>query len=211
MPQHVRRYRLASAPWMCLGHTPAGRGAMSEAKAPAGRTRAIAVCGPGQVDDPTLGEAAVRVGMDIVRGGCALICGGLGGVMDHAARGARQARADREWPPVVGIVPGDSFEEANRYCDLVIPSGMGIARNVLLMRAADAVIAMGGGAGTLSELALAWQLHKPIIALRMGAGWAEQLAGQRIDDRCRDAIVGVDRAEDAVTAALTAIETRADR
>lgn len=184
---------------------------MSETTAPAGRTRAIAVCGPGLIDDPTLARAAAQVGMDVVRCGCALICGGLGGVMDHAARGARQARGDREWPPVVGILPGESFEEANHYCDLVIPSGMGIARNVLVVRAADAVIAMGGKAGTLSELALAWQLQKPIVALRMGAGWAERLAGQCIDDRRSDGIVGVERAEDAVAAALRAVDRRADR
>lgn len=177
---------------------------MGASDAKQGRMRAIAVCGPAIVDDALAGVAE-EIGRRIAEAGCALVCGGLGGAMEHAARGARKARLGGAGGLVVGILPGAIADEANAFCDVVIPSGMGVARNALVVGTADAVIALGGGSGTLSELALAWQLGKPIIALRQGTGWAPRLAGQRLDDRRADELLAVDTPTEAVAVALEQI------
>ena len=83
---------------------------------------------------------------------------------------------------VIGITPSYLASDANPYCDIVIPTGLQIARNVIVASAADVVVAFKGGAGTLSEIAIAWQLGKPILALG-GHGWSGELAGRSVDDR----------------------------
>ncbi len=83
---------------------------------------------------------------------------------------------------VIGVLPGLRADDANEFVDIAIPTGMNTARNVVLVNMADVVIAVGGGAGTLSEIALAWQHGKAIIALDMGEGWSAKLAGHRIDN-----------------------------
>ncbi|MBD3315917.1 MAG: TIGR00725 family protein, partial [Chitinivibrionales bacterium] len=88
------------------------------------------------------------------------VCGGLGGVMEAAAKGAKSAGGT-----VVGILPGENADDANASVDIAIPTGMGIARNVLVVRAADVVIALPGSYGTLSETAVALSLRKTVIYL----------------------------------------------
>jgi uncharacterized protein (TIGR00725 family) len=149
------------------------------------RYRCIAVCGPRDASEPQL-ALAERLGAAVAQAGCALVCGGLGGVMQAAARGAAEAAGDGAGanpPPVIGIVPDEQASSANPYCSIVVPSGMGVARNVLIVRMADAVVLCGGGSGTLSEAALAWQLNKPVIAVAHSGGWAEKLGGIKLDDR----------------------------
>lgn len=99
----------------------------------------------------------------------------------------------------VGILPGDSAAEANPYIDLALPTGMGIARNVLIVRAADILIAAGGGAGTLSEIAFAWQLRKPVLCVTRFGGWAQKLAGQSLDSRSTELLIAVESIEDILT------------
>lgn len=106
---------------------------------------------------------------------------------------------------VVGILPGAELESGNPYIDVVVPTGMGVARNVLVVRSADAVILVGGGAGTLSEAAYAWQFGKPIIALAGTGGWADQLSGKSIDDRRPGVIIEAHSPRQAVTSALKCI------
>jgi hypothetical protein len=101
--------------------------------------------------------------------------------MAAASRGAHRARGYREGD-VIGVLPGGDRAAANRWVDVAIPTGLGVARNVLVVQAADAVIAIGGRAGTLSELALAWQLGRPVVALDV-PGWSARVAGRAIDDR----------------------------
>jgi uncharacterized protein (TIGR00725 family) len=89
-----------------------------------------------------------------------LVCGGLGGVMEAACKGAKEAGAT-----TVGILPGADRSAANRFVDIAIPTGLGEARNALVVRAADAVVAIGDGYGTLSEIALALRAGKRVVGL----------------------------------------------
>jgi hypothetical protein len=110
---------------------------------------------------PDIEELAYQVGAEIARQGAVLLCGGLGGVMEAAARGAREHGGT-----TVGILPGLSAEEANPFIDLRIVTHIGHARNVVLVRSSDAVIAVSGGYGTLSEIAIALKIGIPCIGLR---------------------------------------------
>lgn len=151
------------------------------------RRPVLAVIGPGRGDGPerdvppSLLEAAREVGRLAVEAGFRVATGGLGGVMEAASEGAREATSYREGD-VVGIVKGHDHAEANDFVDIVIPTGLGLARNLVLVSTADVVVALAGGSGTLSELALAWQLGRPVVALE-GDGWAGRLAGEAIDGR----------------------------
>jgi uncharacterized protein (TIGR00725 family) len=104
---------------------------------------------------------AHRVGQLIAEAGAVLVCGGLGGVMDAASRGARDAGGI-----TVGILPGDDAGAANPGVQIPIPSGLGEARNVVIVRTADAVVGIAGGWGTLSEAALCLKNRVPLILLK---------------------------------------------
>jgi len=104
---------------------------------------------------------AFELGRGIAQRGAVLICGGLTGVMEHAARGARAAGG-----LTVGLLPGDDPNEANQYLDLSIATGLRHARNAVLVRSADGVVGLGGGLGTLSEIALALRTRRPAIGIR---------------------------------------------
>lgn len=127
---------------------------------------------------PEVVNLAEQVGALLARLGVTVVSGGLGGVMEGVSRGARQAGG-----LVVGIVPSNRLEEANRWCNVVIPTGIGHARNVLTVLAGDFVIAIGGGAGTLSEICFAWIHGRPILTLTGWGGWADRLQGAPLDAR----------------------------
>ena len=120
----------------------------------------VAVAGAG-VADRDLAGAAEAVGRRIAEAGAVLICGGLGGVMEAAAKGCAQAGG-----LTIGILPGAKSSSANRYIRIPLPTGLGEARNVLVARTADAVIAVGGRWGTLSEVAMARKVGVPVVLLR---------------------------------------------
>jgi uncharacterized protein (TIGR00725 family) len=107
----------------------------------------------------------------------------------------------------VGIVPSDDSGEANEYCDVVVATGLGKARNFLVALTGDALVVVGGGAGTLSEVAAAYQARKPIVAVRGTGGVADAWAGQRLDERKagRKVIAGKDP-RDAVREAMRALK-----
>jgi uncharacterized protein (TIGR00725 family) len=119
----------------------------------------ITVVGGGSCDAKTA-AAAERVGEEIARRGGVLVCGGLGGVMEAAARGAKQSGG-----LTVGILPGERAGDANAFIDVPIATGLGEARNVVNVRAADAVVAVAGRYGTHSEIALALGMGIPVVAL----------------------------------------------
>jgi uncharacterized protein (TIGR00725 family) len=104
---------------------------------------------------------AEAIGMALGQAGATVVSGGLGGVMAAACRGAKSAGA-----LTVGILPGDDRAAANAWVDVAIPTGLGEARNALVVRTADAIVAVGGEYGTLSEIALALRAGKPVVGLR---------------------------------------------
>jgi len=138
------------------------------------RPYVIAVIGKSAKDpeDPPSAEAlraAELVGANIAGAGAILITGGLSGVMEAASRGAKRANG-----LVIGMLPGFKKDDANRYVDVALTTGMGWMRNTLVVRAADAVIMISGGIGTLNELTIAYQ-DKPTIILEGTGGWSDRI------------------------------------
>jgi uncharacterized protein (TIGR00725 family) len=119
----------------------------------------IAIAGPGDAAPWEL-EAAEDTGAAVAEAGCGLVCGGLGGVMEAACRGARSRGG-----LTVGLLPGTDRDAANGWVVVALPTGLGEARNALVVRAADAVVAIGGGWGTLSEIALALKAGIPVVGV----------------------------------------------
>jgi uncharacterized protein (TIGR00725 family) len=150
----------------------------------------VAVVGAGSASGEEQ-RAAEEVGRGLAAAGATVVCGGLGGVMEAACRGAKAAGGT-----TVGILPGASRSEANPHVDVAIATGLGELRNGLVVRAADALIAIGGEFGTLSEIALALKAGKPVIAL---GGWELARGGEPVEATIRS----VDAA-DAVAKALAA-------
>jgi uncharacterized protein (TIGR00725 family) len=132
----------------------------AEAAPPVNRAPVIAVIGE---NDPTpeIIALAEAVGEQIALAGAVLVCGGMGGVMEAACRGAH-----RKGGVTIGILPGTRQDDANRYVTYALPTGLGHARNVIVARAAQAVIAVGGKYGTLSEIAFAKIEGTAVIGLR---------------------------------------------
>ncbi|MFP5362169.1 MAG: TIGR00725 family protein [Thermoleophilia bacterium] len=126
----------------------------------AGAAPYVAVVGAGADVSPELLAAAEAVGAGLARRGAVVVTGGLGGVMEAACRGARSAGG-----MTLGILPGDDRRAANAYVDVAVASGMGELRNGLVVRSADALVAIAGGAGTLSEIALALKAGKPVVGV----------------------------------------------
>jgi uncharacterized protein (TIGR00725 family) len=133
---------------------------------------------------------AEAVGRGLAEAGAVLICGGRGGVMEAACRGARQAGG-----LTVGVLPGFSATEANPYVTIPIVTGLGEARNVIIVRTAQAVVGVGGEFGTLSEIAFALKLGRPVVGLET---WELAKGGQP-----DQAIVRASTPEEAVRLALT--------
>ncbi len=150
----------------------------------------VAVVGPGMPDETGILDLAYAVGGALARAGAVVVCGGLGGVMEAACRGAKDAGGT-----TVGLLPGPDRSAANAYVDIAVPTGLGEARNALVVRAADAVVAVGGGWGTMSEIALAVRTGVPVIAL--GSWTVQDTAGNPVTGP----VVARD-ADDAVRLAL---------
>ncbi len=126
---------------------------------PAGAAPYVAVIGASQATPRDLADAEA-VGRLLGEAGAVLVCGGRGGVMAAASRGAAQAGGT-----VVGMLPGDGRDDANEWVTVAIPTGLGELRNGLIIRSADAVVAVGGAYGTLSEIALALQAGRTVQGL----------------------------------------------
>src|ERR1700674_1226508 len=130
-------------------------------------------------------DAAYRVGRAIAREGGTVICGGLGGVMEAASKGARDAGGLS-----VAILPSADSAQANGYCDLVVATGLGWSRDFVVAYSGDGMVVVGGGAGTLIETAAAYQASKPIVAVKGTGGVADAWAGRYIDVRRTRMILG---------------------
>ena len=120
----------------------------------------IGVVGSGTCGE-SVKELAYEVGQGIAKAGHTLVCGGLGGVMEGACQGAQAAGGT-----TIGILPGDSADQANPFLTHAIVTGIGVARNVIVVRSSRVLIAIHGGPGTLSEVAYALQLSVPVVSLK---------------------------------------------
>jgi uncharacterized protein (TIGR00725 family) len=147
----------------------------------------VAVVGGGEADLDAL-AVAEDVGRELAKRGAVVLCGGLGGVMEAACRGAKA-----EGGTTVGILPTDNRYSANDYVDVAIATGMGEARNALVVRAADVLVAIDGEFGTLSEIALALRTGTPVVGI---ATWELSIGGQEIDAilRIHDPVAAVEAA-----------------
>lgn len=138
-------------------------------------------------------KLAYEVGAEIAKSDSVLITGGLGGVMAAASHGAHDANG-----LTVGIIPQDDATMANEFCDVVIPTGMGLARDFLNALTADGIIIVGGGSGTLSEVCAAYMHKKPMVAIKNIGGSVEPYIDGFLDHRENIKIIGADTPQDAV-------------
>ena len=150
-------------------------------------------------------KIAYDVGAEIAKSNSVLITGGLGGVMTAAAHGSHDANG-----LTVGIIPQNDATMANVFCDIVIPTGMGLARDFLNALSADGVIIVGGGSGTLSETTAAYMYRKPIVAIRNIGGSIEPYIDGFLDHRENVKIIGADTPQEAVKKILELITTSYD-
>ena len=150
----------------------------------------------GAAPDSAHYEAARELGRLLVDAGLRVMTGGLGGVMEAASRGAHESPAYREGD-TIGLLPHAHARDANRWVDIALPTGLDYARNGLVAKA-DAVVAVGGGAGTLSEIAFAWMYKRLVVALEL-PGWSADLGDKRLDAKIRFA----DLPDDRIFAAAT--------
>lgn len=148
----------------------------------------VAVCGPDPAP-PDVAAHAEEIGQLLARAGAVLVCGGLGGTMEAAARGCAAQGGTS-----IGILPGASRAGANPHLSLSIPTGMGEMRNALIVRASDAIIAVAGEFGTLSEIAFALKTGVPVVGL---STWQLGKQGRTVDP-----FVRVDTPDQAVAEAL---------
>lgn len=145
-------------------------------------------------------KIAYEVGTEVAKSDSVLITGGLGGVMTAAAHGAHDANG-----LTVGIIPQNDATMANKFCDIVIPTGMGLARDFLNALSADGVIVVGGGSGTLSETTASYMYSKPIVVIKNLGGSVEQYIDGFIDHRENVKIVGANTPKEAVKKILELI------
>ncbi len=158
----------------------------------------VAVCGPNEATPDELAEAE-RLGELLAAAGATVVCGGRGGVMAAVCRGAKRAGGT-----TIGILPGTDPREANAWVDYPICTGIGEARNLAVVASGAVVIAVGGGLGTLSEIALALKLGRPVISL---GSWSLDPA---LLARTGRGIVAATTPEDAVQRALAYLRPTSD-
>ena len=151
---------------------------------------------------PELESIAYETGKEVATSNSVLITGGLGGVMKAASHGAKDSGG-----LTVGIIPQNDPTLANEFCDIVIPSGMGLSRDFLNALSADGVIVVGGGSGTLSEICAAYMHKKPIATIKNSGGMATKYADQYLDHRENIKIIGFDSPKDAVNYVLEQIKS----
>jgi uncharacterized protein (TIGR00725 family) len=143
---------------------------------------------------------AFEVGKEIARSGSILICGGLGGVMEAACRGAKENDG-----LTIGIIPQEEFSFANKFCDIVICTGIGFARDIIVATSADGIIAIGGGVGTMIELGVGYIKNKLMVVVAGSGGVSEMYGGKFLDER---KIVPLMIAKDARSAVQMVLKQR---
>jgi len=159
----------------------------------------ISVCGSDGADEHLSNyalEIAEEVGKLIAQKGCVLVCGGRGGVMKAACKGAKEGNG-----LTIGMLP-KSKEEANEFVDVSIATGMGNRRNFLIVNAGDAVIAIGGRWGTLNEISFSMIFKKPLILIKGTGGAVDKIIENQLMQNIESTYHVVDSAKDAVEKAF---------
>lgn len=151
---------------------------------------------------PRMEKAAEKIGFLLAKRGVIVVTGGKGGIMEAAARGAKRAGGT-----TVGIVKGNQRNVANSFTDVEVITGMKAdgLDELFLVLMSDALIVLGGGAGTLQEIAIAYRNKKPIIVLDGMNGWGDKLAGKFVDERQLIKLIQVDTPEEAVKEACSLV------
>lgn len=159
----------------------------------------VAVVGDGSVEPDSLAcQAAYEIGKELAMNGYVVMTGGKEGIMEAACRGAKSSKG-----VTVGVLPGSDPKEANSHVDIPVPTGMGHLRNGIVAHA-QAIIVVGGGAGTKSEVCMAWILKRLIISMRQISGCSQEVADHCLDDKVRfpsnphDKIFGADCATEVI-------------
>jgi len=183
------------------------------------RRKIIAVLGDSKIEKGGQKEQlAFELGKALVDNGYRVQSGGLGGVMEAFFRGAKSSEKYREGD-TLAIIPSFDPDDANEYADISIATGLDMLRNCIVANA-DACIALGGGAGTLSEAALAWSMRRLVLAYKNVEGWSSKIADMKLDDKPRyddiadDRIYGVESAGEVIAILAEKLEvynTRHDR
>jgi uncharacterized protein (TIGR00725 family) len=133
-------------------------------------------------------EFSYDLGLLLGNKGHTIINGGMLGTMEAVSKGVKDSENGQS--KVVGILPFDNKEQANKYLDITIPTGIGFARNSVVVLSSDILIALGGGAGTLNEISYAWQFGKKVFCYTESEGWSKKLANQNLDSRKKGLLVG---------------------
>lgn len=144
----------------------------------------------------TLYDFAYQLGLYLGKQGHTILNGGMQGTMEAVSKGVKDSKNEKS--TVVGILPFDNTEKANPYLDIAIPTGVGFARNAILVLSSDILIALGGGAGTLNEISYAWQFGKKVLCYTGTSGWSKELANQNLDNRKENLLVGFETLEDLI-------------
>ncbi len=160
---------------------------------------------------------AEQLGTILIDNGYRIISGGLTGIMEAVSKGARKSKKHQDGD-IIGVLPGLNKSDANPYVDIIIPTGFGYARNLIIVNTADIVVAVAGGSGTLSEIAFAWQFRKPIIGLdflpedsiikkldtltspdfKKTVGWSTLLGDLKLDETRNDSIYSAKNPEEVI-------------
>ena len=143
-------------------------------------------------------KVALALGKELIDHDHIIYNGGMGGIMQASAKGARQSSNYKD-NSVIAILRVSDASLGNNYSSVKIATDMGTARNRLIIINSDAIIALGGGAGTLNEITLAWEFGKPIAAFKNYGGWAAQVAETVIDKRRNDQIIALNSVDDAIS------------
>jgi len=152
----------------------------------------VSVIGASEIDKD-IEKKTFEIGRLLAQNKFIVACGGLSGVMEAVCKGVKEENG-----LTIGIIPSEEKSVANKYVDIVIPCPFSQARNIVVVLSGDACLAIGGKAGTLSEICFAWIYQKPIVALSSVKGWSSKIANQKLDDRRYDKIYSVKTPLEAV-------------
>ena len=156
------------------------------------RQKQIAIIGDSRASKEAC-QFAEELGAAVAKLGFAVVTGGRGGLMEAANKGAQEAGGLS-----IGILPSASINEANAFCNAVIPTGIGHARNTITVLSCDAIVSIGGGAGTLSEICFGWIYQKPIFLIKQFDGWSQKISDQQIDTKYSTKTVTCSSIEDVI-------------